>query len=188
MMEALWQDLRYGIRMLFKHPGFTAIAVVTLALGIGANTAIFSVVNAVVLRPLPFEDPERIIRMWGKFSQGDHASTSPPDFLDYRAQNSTFEEFAAMMSSSYNLTGDAEPERIIAADVTTNFFRALGVKPVQGRAFSPEEEQLGLSRVAIISEGLWRRRFGGVLPITGKTLTLDGRSYTVVGVASNAAR
>ena len=187
-MEALWQDLRYGIRMLFKHPGFTAIAVVTLALGIGANTAIFSVVNAVVLRPLPFEDPERIIRMWGKFSQGDHASTSPPDFLDYRAQNSTFEEFAAMMSSSYNLTGDAEPERIIAADVTTNFFRALGVKPVQGRAFSPEEEQLGLSRVAMISEGLWRRRFGGVLPITGKTLTLDGRSYTVVGVASNAAR
>jgi putative ABC transport system permease protein len=187
-MEPLWQDLRYGIRMLFKHPGFTAIAVLTLALGIGANTAIFSVVNAVVLRPLPFEDPERIIRMWGKFSQGDHASTSPPDFLDYRAQNSTFEEFAAMMSSSYNLTGDAEPERIIAADVTTNFFRALGVKPVQGRAFSPEEEQPGLSRVAIISEGLWRRRFGGVLPITGKTLTLDGRSYTVVGVASNAAR
>lgn len=188
MIEALWQDLRYGIRMLFKHPGFTAIAVLTLALGIGANTAIFSVVNAVVLRPLPFEDPERIIRMWGKFSQGDHAATSPPDFLDYRAQNSTFEEFAAMRSSSYNLTGDAEPERIIAADVTTNFFRALGIKPIQGRAFSPEEEQPGLAGVAIISEGLWRRRFGGVLPITGKTLTLDGKSYTVVGVASNAAR
>ena len=188
MMEALLQDLRYGIRLLFKHPGFTAIAVLTLALGIGANTAIFSVVNAVVLRPLPFEDPERIIRMWGKFSQGDHAATSPPDFLDYRAQNSMFEEFAAMRSSSYNLTGDAEPERIIAADVTTNFFRALGIKPVQGRAFSPEEEQPGLAQVAIISEGLWRRRFGGVLPITGKTLTLDGKSYTVVGVAPNAAR
>lgn len=86
MMVGLWQDLRYGIRMLLKHRGFTAIAVLTLGLGIGANTAIFSVVNAVVLRPLPFEEPERIIRMWGKFSQGDHASTSPPDFLDYRAQ------------------------------------------------------------------------------------------------------
>ena len=187
-MGGVWQDLRYGVRMLFKHRGFTAIAVLTLGLGIGANTAIFSVVNAVVLQPLPFDQPDRLIWMWGKFSQGERASTSPPDFLDYRAQNSTFEEFAAMRFSSYNLTGDAEPERIIAADVTTNFFRTLGVRPIQGRAFAPEEEQTGSSQVAIISEGLWRRRFGGVVPIVGKPLLLDGRSYTVVGVASNAGR
>ena len=187
-MDGLWQDLRYGFRMLFKHRGFTAIAVLTLALGIGATTAIFSVVDAVILRPPPFEEPERVVRMWGKFSQGNQAATSPPDFLDYRAQNSTFEEFAAMRPSSYNLTGDAEPERVIAAQVTTNFFRALGVRPIHGRDFSAEEEQSGLAEVAIISEGLWRRRFGGVLPIVGKTLTLDGRSYTVVGVAPNAAR
>ena len=160
MMEGLWQDLRYGFRMLLKHRGFTAIAVLTLALGIGATTAIFSVVDAVVLRPLPFEEPERVVRMWGKFSQGDQAATSPPDFLDYRAQNSTFEEFAAMRPGSYNLTGDAEPERITGAAITTNFFRALGVRPIQGRDFSSEEEQPGLARVAIISEGLWRRRFG----------------------------
>ena len=188
MMEGLLQDLRYGIRMLLKHPGFTAIAVLTLGLGIGANTAIFSVVNAVVLRPLPLEDPDRIIRMWGKFSQGDHAATSPPDFLDYRARNSTFEEFAAMRSSSYNLTGDAEPERIIAAQITANFFQALGIRLIQGRAFSPEVEQPGLANVAIISEGLWQRRFGGNLSIIGTTLTLDGQSYTVVGVASSATR
>ena len=187
-MDGLWQDLRYGFRMLFKHRGFTAIAVLTLALGIGATTSIFTVVDAVVLRPLPFEEPERVVRMWGKFSQGNQASTSPPDFLDYRAQNSTFEEFAAMRPSSFNLTGDAEPERVIAAQVTTNFFRALGVRPIHGRDFSAQEEQSGLDRVAIISEALWRRRFGGDLPIVGKTLTLDGQNYSIVGVAPAATR
>ena len=185
-MDGFWQDLRYGLRMLLKYRGFAAIAVLTLGLGIGANTAIFSVVNAVVLRPLPFEEPERVVRIWGKFSQGDHASTSPPDFLDYRARNSTFEEFAAMIPASYNLSDEAGPERVSAAVATTNFFRALGIKPVQGRDFLPEEEQQGLTQVAIISEGLWRRRFGGTLPILGKTLTLDGKNYTVVGVAPNA--
>src|ERR1051325_6402683 len=106
-MNTLWQDLRYGARMLLMKPGFTLIAIITLALGIGANTAIFSVINAVILRPLPYAEPERIIRMYGKFSQGNRASTSPPDFLDYRAQNRTFEEFAAFLSHSFNLTGGA---------------------------------------------------------------------------------
>jgi putative ABC transport system permease protein len=173
--------------MLLKHRGVSAIAVLTLGLGIGANTAIFSVVNAVVLRPLPFDQPERIVRIWGKFSQGDQAATSPPDYLDYRARNSTFEEFAAIVPTSYNLSDQAGPERVAAAVATTNFFRALGIKPVQGRDFLPEEEQPGLARVAIISEGLWRRRFGGAPDIVGKTLTLDGKSSTVVGVVPNAA-
>jgi len=187
MIDGLLQDLRYGIRMLFKHRGFTIIALVTLALGIGATTAIFSVVDAVVLRPLPFRDPERVVRMWGTFSQGNQASTSPPDFLDYRAQNSTFEEFAARTSRSYNLTGDSEPERVSASLVTTNFFKAIGITPVHGRDFTAEEEAPG-QRVAIISEGLWRRRLGGELPVIGKTLTLDGATYTVVGVAPNSTR
>jgi putative ABC transport system permease protein len=187
MIDGLWQDLRYGVRMLFKHRGFTIIALVTLALGIGATTAIFSVVDAVVLRPLPFKDPERVVRMWGTFSQGNQASTSPPDFLDYRAQNSTFEEFAAMMFISYNLTGESEPERVTALNVTTNFFKAIGITPVHGRDFTAEEEMPG-QRVAIISEGLWRRRLGGELPVIGKTLTLDGATYTVVGVAPNSTQ
>src|SRR4051812_6463905 len=107
-MNTLWQDLRYGARMLLKKPGFTLITVFTLALGIGANTAIFSVVNAVLLRPLPYEEPSRLVWVWGRFSQGNQASVSPPDFLDYRAQNHAFEEFAAMRFYSFNLTGTAE--------------------------------------------------------------------------------
>ena len=187
-MEGLSHDLRYGIRMMLRHRGFTAVAVLTLGLGIGANTAIFSVVNAVILRPLPYDQPERIIRMYGKFSGGNQASTSPPDFLDYRSQNSTFEQFAAFRSSSYNLTGSGDPERILAADVTTNFFRTLGVQIVQGRDFSPQEEQAGLGQVAIISESFWQHRLGGTLPVVGNALTLDGKDHTIIGVASNAAR
>jgi putative ABC transport system permease protein len=174
--------------MLFKHRGFTVIAVLTLALGIGATTAIFSVVDAVILRPLPFEDPERVLRIWGTFSGGNQASTSPPDFLDYRARNSTFEEFAAMLYKSYNLIGDSEPERVLALDVTTNFFRAIGVKPIHGRDFSAEEETQGQPQVAIITEGLWRRRFGGDPSLAGKTLSLDGKTYEVIGVAPNVSR
>ncbi|MBS1791410.1 MAG: ABC transporter permease [Acidobacteria bacterium] len=187
-MATLLQDVRYGVRMFFKTPGFSLIAVLTLALGIGANTAIFSVVNAVILKPLPYSEPERIVRMYGKFSQGNQAATSPPDFLDYRAQNHTFEEFAATRSGSFNLTGGVEPERILGADVTANFFQTLGIKLVQGRTFSPEEEQEGKERVAIISEALWQRRFGGDANVIGKTLSLDGQHHTIVGIAPNLGR
>src|SRR5262250_3520839 len=161
MMRTFWQDLRYGLRMLLKRPGFTLIAVLTLSLGIGANTAIFSLVNAVLLRALPFAEPERLVWTWGEFSGGNRASTSPPDFLDYRAQNRTFEELAAMMFNSFNLTGAGEPERVIGGTVTANFFQALGVKLIQGRAFLPEEEQSERERVAIISQNLWLRSFDG---------------------------
>src|SRR6266542_2382067 len=186
MMQTLWQDLRYGARILLKQPVFTLIAVLTLSLGIGANTAIFSLVNAVLLRPLPFAEPERLVWTWGEFSGGNRASTSPPDFLDYRAQNRSFEELAAMMFNSFNLTGSGEPERVIGNSVTANFFQALGVRLVQGRAFLPEEERSSPAQVAIIGQGLWQRRFGGDPQIIGKTIQLDGRSHTVVGVAPDA--
>jgi putative ABC transport system permease protein len=187
-MQTLWQDLRYGARILLKQPVFTLIAVLTLALGIGANTAIFSLVNAVLLRPLPFAESERLVWTWGEFSGGNRASTSPPDFLDYRAQNRCFEELAAMMLKSFNLTGSGEPDRVVGSMVTANFFQALGVKLVQGRAFLPEEERSGPAQVAIIGQGLWRRRFDGDPQIIGKTITLDGRSHKVVGVAPDATR
>jgi putative ABC transport system permease protein len=187
-MNALLQDLRYGARMLLKQPVFTLIAVLTLALGIGANTAIFSLVNAVILRPLPFAESERVVWTWGEFSGGNRASTSPPDFLDYRAQNRSFEELAAMSFNSFNLTGVGEPERVIGSSVTANFFQALGVKLVQGRAFLPGEEQSGSSQVAIISQRLWQQRFGGDPQIIGKTIALNGRNHTVVGVAPDATR
>ena len=187
-MQTLWQDLRYGARILLKQPVFTLIAVLTLALGIGANTAIFSLVNAVLLRPLPFAESERLVWTWGEFSGGNRASTSPPDFLDYRAQNRCFEELAAMMFKSFNLTGSGEPDRVIGSMVTANFFKALGVEVVQGRAFLPEEERSGPAQVAIIGQGLWRRRFDGDPQIIGKTITLDGRSHIVVGVAPDATR
>src|SRR6266498_173060 len=188
MMQTLWQDLRYGARILLKQPVFTLIAVLTLSLGIGANTAIFSLVNAVLLRPLPFAEPERLVWTWGEFSGGNRASTSPPDFLDYRAQNRSFEELAAMMFNSFNLTGAGEPERVIGNSVTANFFQALGVRLVQGRAFLPEEERSSPAQVAIIGQGLWQRRFGGDPQIIGKTIQHDGRSHTVVGVAPDATR
>jgi putative ABC transport system permease protein len=187
-MQTLLQDLRYGARMLLKQPVFTLIAVLTLGLGIGANTAIFSLVNAVLLRPLPFAEPERLVWTWGEFSGGNRASTSPPDFLDYRAQNRSFEELAAMTFSSFNLTGAGEPERVTGSAVTANFFQALGVKLVQGRGFFPEEERSSPALVAVIGQGLWQRRFGGDPQIIGKTIALDGRNHTVVGVAPDATR
>src|SRR5262252_1993784 len=187
-MQTLLQDLRYGARILLKQPVFTLIAVLTLGLGIGANTAIFSLVNAVLLRSLPFSEPERLVWTWGEFSGGNRASTSPPDFLDYRAQNRSFEELAATYFNSFNLTGAGEPERIVGSSVTANFFQALGVRLVQGRAFLPEEERSSPAQVAIIGQGLWQRRFGGDPQIIGKTIQLDGRSHTVVGVAPDATR
>src|SRR6266478_5946259 len=130
-------DLKFAFRQLLKNPGFTAVAVLTLALGIGANTAIFSLINAVLIRPLPFRDPDRLVWTWGNIRNGgNRASVSPLDFLDYRQRNQTFEEFAAMISVplSANLTGGGEPERLSAAGVTGNYFQALGVKPEIGRA------------------------------------------------------
>jgi len=184
-METLLRDMRYGIRSLLKRPGFTVVALIALALGIGANTAIFSLVNAVLLRPLPFAEPDRLVWMWGNIRNGgNHASVSPLDFLDYRKQNTTFAEFAATFSVplSLNLTGSGEPERLTVAGVTGNYFQALGVKPLLGRTFLPENESTGHDQVAVLSYGLWQKRFGGDPAIVNKTLTLDGKTCEILGV------
>jgi putative ABC transport system permease protein len=182
-MEILLRDIRHGVRGLLKRPGFTAIALIALALGIGANTAIFSLVNAVLLRPLPFAEPDRLVWVWGNIRNGgNRASVSPLDFLDYRKQNTTFEEFAASIGVPLNLTGGGEPERLIAAGVTGNYFQALGAKPLLGRTFQLENEKSGSDQVTVLSYGLWQKRFGGDLAIINKTVTLDSKTCQIIGV------
>lgn len=184
-MDILLRDIRYGIRSLLKRPGFTMIALMALALGIGANTAIFSLVNAVLIRPLPFAEPDRLVWVWGNMSSGSNrASVSPPDYLDYRQQNTTFEEFAASIGVpiASNLTGNGEPERLNAAAVTGNYFQALGTPPALGRTFLLENEKPGNEQVAVLSYGLWQKRFGGDRAIVNKTITLDGKTCVVIGV------
>ena len=184
-MQTLWQDLRYGARMLLKAPNISLIAVITLALGIGANVAIFSVVNAVLIQPLPFAEPDRLVWVWGNIRNGgNRASVSPLDYLDYRAQNTTFEQFATTYSrlAPFNLTGSGDPERLEGAVASGNFFQAMGVSAAIGREFLLENEKTGQDQVVVLSHGLWRQRFGGEPSIIGKSLTLDGRKFEVIGV------
>jgi putative ABC transport system permease protein len=184
IMQTFWQDLRYGARMLLKNPSFTLIAVVTLALGIGATTAIFSVVNGVLLNALPYPQPEQLTKVWGGF-KGDasyHDRTSYPYFVDWRDRNKTFQGMAGVTSYSFNLTGAGEPEEISAARVSANFFQVIGVSPVRGRGFAAEEDQLGRDGIVVLSHGLWQRRFGGDPGILNKTILLDSLPNTVVGI------
>jgi putative ABC transport system permease protein len=182
-MQTLWQDLRYGARMLLKKPGFTLIAVITLALGIGANAAIFSVVNAVLLRPLPFKEPDKLMLIREtKLPQFPEFSVSPGNFLDWRKQNTVFERLVAFSGVSFNLVGADDPEQIRGMKVTDGFFAMLGAQPQVGRDFLPEEDQPGRDNVVILSHGLWQRRFGGDPKILNQTLTLSGQSYIVIGV------
>lgn len=160
-MERLWQDIRFGIRQLLSKPGFALIAVLSLALGIGANTAIFSLVDAVLLRPLPFHDPDRLVMVWeDATSIGFPRNTpAPANYADWRSQNQVFEDMAAIGGwRSYNLTDEGEPEKVEAHAVTANFLPLLGVKPELGRLFTQEEGQPGKSKVVLISYGLWQRR------------------------------
>jgi putative ABC transport system permease protein len=183
-MQTLWQDLRYGARMLMKTPGFTAVAVITLALGIGANAAIFSVVNATLLRPLPFDDPDRLIKVTEtKLPQFPEFSVSPGNFLDWKKQNTVFERLVATQDASLNLVDVGDPERLRVDRVTDGFFAMLGARPQLGRDFLPEEDQPERANVVILSHGLWQRRFGGDPNIVNRAITLSGRSYTVIGVA-----
>jgi putative ABC transport system permease protein len=183
-METTWHDLRFAARMLAKKPGFTLVAVVALALGIGANTAIFSVVNSVLLEPLPYREPERLMMVWeDATSLGYPRDTpAPANFVDWRDQNSVFEGMAASASETFNITGDGEPEKIEAARVSAGLFRLLGVMPASGRDFAAEEDQPGGERVAVISHGLWQRRYGARPEVVGGTVTLDGEPHTVVGI------
>jgi putative ABC transport system permease protein len=182
MMETLWQDLRYAARMLRKRPGFTLIAVATLALGIGANTAIFSVVNAVLLRPLPYDEPERLVYLSEHHPKFETMSISYPDFTDWRAQNHVFESIGVFNFRDYNLTGNGEPERLRTGQVSADLFSALRVSAVLGRLFTNEEDKPGAPAVVVLSHELWQRRFGGDPNILNQSMTLNGRPYTVIGV------
>ena len=177
-MESLCQDLRYGLRGLAKNPGFTLVAVLTLALGIGANSAIFSVVNAVLLRPLPYREPERIVTAL----RGGWFPIAPANFLDWRAQQSAFEQIGAAQAWGPTLTGRERPEQVGALQVTSDLFSVLGVSPALGRTFLPGEDQPGAGKVVVLSHHLWQRRFGGDPALVGQTITLNGDGYTVVGV------
>jgi putative ABC transport system permease protein len=181
-MGTLSQDIRYAIRLLLKRPGFTAIAILALALGVGANTAIFSVVNAVLLRSLPFNEADRLVWFWEVQPQLDKAPFSPADFLDYQAQNQSFEDVTAVRNLSFNLTGGDQPERINGTIVSANFFKLLRATPARGRVFLPEDGIAGAARVVIVSHAFWQSHSGGDPNFIGKSLTLSGESATVIGV------
>lgn len=175
-------DIRYSIRSLIKRPGFVAVAVITLALGIGANTAIFSVINAVVLRPLPYADPDRLVMVWETVAGNDRRSVAPGNYVDWRDQNKTFAGMSAAFNGNFNLTGDAEPERIDGATITSNLMEVLGVPAQVGRTFQPVDDSARGSSVVLISDGLWKGRFGADHNIIGRSITIDETPHTVVGV------
>ncbi len=182
MTSTLWQDVRYGGRMLLKNPGVTIIVIIALALGIGANTAIFSVVNAVLLRPLPYDHADQLVFLNEKSPVLDEMSISYPNFSDWRAQNQTFEKMGVYNRGSYNLTGAGEAERIITAQMSADLFSVLRVNALHGRVFTNEEDKPGGTPVVVLSYGLWQRRFGGQTSILNQAITLNGKSYTVIGV------
>ncbi|HEX8140372.1 MAG TPA: ABC transporter permease [Pyrinomonadaceae bacterium] len=184
MMSTLWQDLRYGLRMLRKNPGFAVVAVIALSLGIGANAAIFSVVNAVLLRSLPYDDPDRLVVLReNKPPQFPEFSVAPGNFIDWQKQNTVFEKLAAVRGFPYNLVdAGSEPERLRGARVSAGLFEMLGARPAQGRTFLAEEDQPGHDAVAILSHSLWQRRFGGDPNIVGRSISLNASSYTVIGI------
>jgi putative ABC transport system permease protein len=186
-MKTLSQDLRHGLRVLLKNPGFTAVAIIVLALGIGANTAIFSIVNAVLLRPLPFGDPQRLVQVWHvpppkSFPGMTQFSVSAANFIDWHEQNHVFDKMAIYSDSSLNLTGREQPEALQGASVSSDFFSTLQAQPVIGRAFTTDEDQPGKNHVVILSYGLWKSRFAADPNIAGRQVNFDGQPYTVAGV------
>ena len=180
----LWQDLRYGLRVLARRPAFALVAVITLGLGIGANSAIFSIINGLLLRPLPYAGSDRLAIIW-THSPGANVEQdwpSPGQYSAIKSQNSVFETLAIAQGGSANLTGYTAPERIGAVWSSSEMFSLLGVSPIFGRVFTPDEDAAGTQKTAILSYGLWQRRFGGDPNILGQALTVDGDSYNVVGV------
>jgi predicted permease len=182
-MDTLLQDLRYGLRMLGRSPGFTAIAILTLALGIGANTALFSVVNGVLLTPLAYPRSGQLVAIYGKTPGYEHAPINYLNFLDWKRETQTFSSMAMYRNQDYNLIGTGEvAERVRGYMISADFFSTLGVTPVLGRTFRADDDQVGAAPVVILGGGFWRRKFGSSLEITGKSLTLNGTSYAIVGV------
>ena len=183
-MRTLWGDVRYGARLLVKHPGFTSVAMIALALGIGATTAIFSVVNAVLLRPLPYENPERLVQVWeNNLPRGwVQDPVSPRNFIDWQGQSRSFEALAAYEYESFTLTGSDASERIGGALVSASLIEVMGTRPALGRGFLSEEDRRGVARVVILSDRLWQRRFGARPDVIGQSLILNNESFTVVGV------
>ena len=183
-MDTLRQDLKFALRMLRKNPGFTTVAVLTLALGIGATTAIFTIVNATLLKSLPFPNPEKLVRVFETPAERPGSLTSPsvPNFLDWKERNTVFEHIAAVRYPQFAITGGPEPERVGGLAVPSDFLDLLGVKPLLGRTFTPEEEQPGRNHVLILGYGFWQSRFGGDRDVLEKTLQLNDKVYTVVGV------
>ena len=183
-MKTLWQDVRYGFRLLAQHPGFSAVAVLTLGLGIGANTAIFSVVNAVLLKPLAYAHAERIVLAWeNNLAKGwDSFSVSPPNFVDWKKQNHVFDSLVALTGGSFVLTGEGEPEQLFGMQASDGLSRLAGVEPATGRTFRREEFEAGKNHVIILSHALWQRRFHADPQIPGKSVALNGESYTILGV------
>jgi putative ABC transport system permease protein len=184
-LDAAARDFRYALRMLRRSPGFTAVAVLTLALGIGANTAIFSVVNSVLIRPLPYPDPAGLVMVWENNSlhPNPHNTVSPPNFLDWQSRNTVFSGMAYIFDERDSLTGNGAPEEVVVQDVSVNFFSVLGVNPILGPGFTPENGQRGHENVVILEYGLWKERFAGDPAIVGKSIVLNGHPQTVVGVA-----
>jgi putative ABC transport system permease protein len=182
-MDTLLQDLRFAVRTLVERPGFTVVAALTIALGVGGTTAMFGVVDAVLLRPLPYPDPHRMVMLWTRTTGAPQAAAAWPEFVDWREMNRSFADLAAWRGQSVNLTGTAEPERVVGAFVSDRFFPLLGARPALGRTFTAEETDPSTARpVAVLGHGLWQRRFGSDPAILGKSLVLNGQSHTVVGV------
>ncbi len=183
-MHELLADLRYGVRVLARRPGFTLVAVLALALGIGANTAIFSVVNTVLLQPLPYDDPGRLMTVRETFvPRFPVFAVAPGSFREWRAQSTTFEHLVAVQTSAFNLTGGDEPERLPGARVSADFFEMLGVPLALGRGFTAAEMEPGRDLAVVLGHGLWQRRFGGDPELVGEAITLNDRRYTVIGIA-----
>src|SRR5213593_384306 len=182
MLETLMQDLRFGVRMLRKNPGFTAVAVFTLALGIGACTAIFSLINAALLRSLPFPDSDRLAVVWADKPGGNLGPPANADVAEWRGQNESFAGITAFNARTADLADGGDPERVGAAGVTAGFFETLGVTPLLGRTLAPDEEAPGAPPVALISHGLWQRRFGGDPALLGKGISINGDKRTVIGI------
>jgi putative ABC transport system permease protein len=181
-MNNFFKDIRHGTRSLLRQPAFTAVAVITLALSIGANTAIFSLVNTVLLRALPFRDPERLVSIGKPAGEGGLPGLAGYQYLAWKEKSTTFEDVAAYSDNNFNLIGQGEPERIACAQVTASLFTTLGVQPLRGRTFLPEEDVRGNNQVAIVSEAFWQRRYGRDEALVGSTLQLDQKNYIVVGI------